>query len=168
MLELVDESVIEAFTLSEMDEPSPRKTVDGSTIYLSRRFGRPREFGNSILCDFGAAVRGDQKRNHDAQPNVYRSPEVMLKTEWSYPVDIWNVGVMVSSCDILLPIPSNVLSRIVSDRVISATRYGTCLRGSTSFEVTTRKKKIPHTRPPGRVGGRISSPAARSTSTWKA
>lgn len=42
-----------------------------------------------MLSDFGSAVRGDQRRNHDAQPNVYRSPEVMLKVDWSYPVDIW-------------------------------------------------------------------------------
>ena len=48
-----------------------------------------------MLSDFGSAVQGDERRNHDAQPNVYRSPEVMLKTDWSYPVDIWNVGVMV-------------------------------------------------------------------------
>ncbi|CAH0044611.1 unnamed protein product [Clonostachys solani] len=46
------------------------------------------------MSDFGAAVRGDLKRNHDAQPEVYRSPEVMLEVTWSYPIDIWNVGVM--------------------------------------------------------------------------
>ncbi|KAJ5941708.1 protein kinase domain protein [Penicillium verrucosum] len=32
-----------------------------------------------VLSDFGSAVRGDE-RNHDVQPNVYRLPEVMLKT----------------------------------------------------------------------------------------
>ena len=48
-----------------------------------------------MLSDFGSAVRGDETRVHNAQPNVYRSPEVMLKAKWSYPVDIWNVGVMV-------------------------------------------------------------------------
>lgn len=53
------------------------------------------------MSDFGSAVRGDEKQDHDAQPNVYRSPEVMLMTEWSYPVDIWNVGVMV--CYVLIP-----------------------------------------------------------------
>ncbi|KAG7152481.1 Serine/threonine-protein kinase SRPK like [Verticillium longisporum] len=95
MMELVDESVLAAFTQSEIDHPSPRKFVDGAPIYLSRQSGRPRQFGNVVLGDFGAAVRGDKKRNHDAQPNVYRSPEVMLKTEWSYPADIWNVGVMI-------------------------------------------------------------------------
>jgi hypothetical protein len=92
--ELVDRSVLEAFTKDELETPSPRKIVDG-TIYVSRRFDLPDDFGDVVLSDFGAAVRGDVKRNHDAQPNVYRSPEVMLMTEWSYPVDIWNVGVMV-------------------------------------------------------------------------
>ncbi len=96
MQELVDESVLGAFTQSEMDTPSPRKLVKGAPIYMSRQFGRPKTFGNVVLSDFGAALRGDLKRNHDAQPNVYRSPEVMLETDWSYPVDIWNVGVMVS------------------------------------------------------------------------
>ena len=61
----------------------------------SRRFDLPKVFGRAVLSDFGSAVQGDERRNHDAQPNVYRSPEVMLKTDWSYPVDIWNVGVMV-------------------------------------------------------------------------
>ncbi|KAL4899207.1 kinase-like domain-containing protein [Aspergillus multicolor] len=64
-------------------------------VYASRRVESPHSFGRAVLSDFGSAVRGDEKRNHDAQPNVYRSPEVMLKTEWSYPVDIWNVGAMI-------------------------------------------------------------------------
>lgn len=95
--ELVDTSVMDAFVQAEIDHPSPRKIVDGATIYASRRFERPKKFGDVVLGDFGSAVEGDRKRNHDAQPDVYRSPEVMLETEWSYPVDIWNVGVMVSA-----------------------------------------------------------------------
>ncbi|KAM0418628.1 hypothetical protein ACHAPT_012431 [Fusarium lateritium] len=93
--ELVDHSVLEAFTKAELETPSARKFVNGATVYASRRFDLPDDFGDVVLGDFGAAVRGDEKRNHDAQPNVYRSPEVMLMTEWSYPVDIWNVGVML-------------------------------------------------------------------------
>ena len=92
MIELVDESILKAFTQTEREGPSARKFVDGAPVYSSRQFGRPREFGNVVLSDFGAAVRSDRKRNHDAQPNMYRTPEVMLKTEWSYPIDIWNVG----------------------------------------------------------------------------
>ncbi|KAJ6114429.1 protein kinase domain protein [Penicillium sp. IBT 16267x] len=93
--EIEDESIIESFTQAELKNPSPRKIVNGMPVYASRRFALPKRFGRAVLSDFGSAVRGDEKRNHDAQPNVYRSPEVMLKTDWSYPVDIWNVGVMV-------------------------------------------------------------------------
>ncbi|OTA94876.1 hypothetical protein M434DRAFT_394248 [Hypoxylon sp. CO27-5] len=93
--EIADESILEAFTRAELETPTPRKIIGDNTIYLSRQFELPKIFGNVLLSDFGAAVSGDEKRNHDAQPNVYRSPEVMLKIEWSYPVDIWNVGVMI-------------------------------------------------------------------------
>jgi len=94
--ELVDRTVLETFTKDELESPSAGKFIDGFPVYASRRFGLPDEFGDVVLSDFGAAVRGDEKRNHDAQPNIYRSPEVMLKREWSYPVDIWNVGAMVN------------------------------------------------------------------------
>lgn len=69
-----------------MENPSPRKFIDGIQVYASRWFELPKTFGRAILSDFGSAVRGDQKRDHDAQPSVYRSPEAMLKTEWSYPL----------------------------------------------------------------------------------
>ncbi|ODM19674.1 hypothetical protein SI65_04659 [Aspergillus cristatus] len=78
-----------------MNDPSPRKLVHGMPVYASRRFDRPRIFGIAILSDFGSAVRGDEKRNNDAQPNVYRSSEAMPETEWSYLADIWNVGAMI-------------------------------------------------------------------------
>ena len=93
--EIEDKSILESFTQSELKNPSPRKVVNGLPVYASRRFDLPKVFGRAVLSDFGSAVQGDERRNHDAQPNVYRSPEVMLKTDWSYPVDIWNVGVMV-------------------------------------------------------------------------
>lgn len=96
MIEIVDQGILDAFVDAELSSPSPRKTVDGKTIYASRGFDLPKEYGKVVLSDFGSAVRGDQKQVHDAQPNVYRCPEVMLQTEWSYPADIWNVGAMVS------------------------------------------------------------------------
>jgi hypothetical protein len=92
----VDESILDAFTKAELETPTPRKIIGENIIYMSRQFGLPKVFGDVLLSDFGAAVSGDEKRNHDAQPKVYRAPEVMLKMEWSYPVDIWNVGAMVS------------------------------------------------------------------------
>ncbi|KAL3455405.1 CMGC protein kinase [Aspergillus heterothallicus] len=94
--EIVDTSILESFTSAEMEAPSPRKSTNsGHTVYKSRTFDLPRDFGGVVLSDFGSAVDGEKRRNHDAQPNVYRSPEVMLKADWSYPVDIWNVGVMI-------------------------------------------------------------------------
>ncbi|KAJ5109140.1 protein kinase domain protein [Penicillium angulare] len=92
--EIEDKSILASFTQAELKSPSLRKFVNGLPIYASRRFDLPKVFGRVVLSDFGSAVRGDERRNHDAQPNVYRSPEVMLKTDWSYPVDIWNVGAM--------------------------------------------------------------------------
>lgn len=93
--ELVDKYDLAAFTEAELETPSDRKFVGDTTVYLSRRFGLPKEFGDVVLSDFGSAVREDKVRKYDAQPDVYRSPEVMLMTEWSYPIDTWNVGVMV-------------------------------------------------------------------------
>jgi hypothetical protein len=92
---IIDEKILKSFAEEELQTASPRKYVDGAPVYMSRRFGLPEDFGRIILSDFGAAVRGDVKRNHDAQPNVYRSPEVMLMAPWSYPADIWNVGAMI-------------------------------------------------------------------------
>ncbi|KAJ5952320.1 uncharacterized protein N7479_010733 [Penicillium vulpinum] len=92
--EIEDLSILDSFSRAEMEHPSPRKFVNNMPVYASRRFDLPRVFGMAVLSDFGSAVQGDERRNHNAQPDVYRAPEVMLKAEWSYPVDIWNVGIM--------------------------------------------------------------------------
>lgn len=96
MQELNDTSVLKKFVQGEVKNPSPRKIVSDRTIYLSRLLDPPKKFGRALLCDFGEAVQGEEKRNHNAQPEFYRSPEVMLKANWSYPADIWNLGTMVS------------------------------------------------------------------------
>lgn len=95
LMEIADDHILAAFVQAELEDPSPRKIVNGTTIYASRTFDRPRKFGRAVLGDFGSAARGDTKLMHYAQPNVYRSPEVMLKGQWGYPADIWNVGCMV-------------------------------------------------------------------------
>ncbi|RYN56439.1 hypothetical protein AA0114_g2775 [Alternaria tenuissima] len=95
LIEIEDQDILKAFVDAEMTTPSPRKVVDGKPIYATRQFGLPKEYGRVVLGDFGSAVRGDKPQIHDAQPDVYRCPEVMLKTEWGYPADIWNVGAMI-------------------------------------------------------------------------
>ncbi|KAI7304411.1 hypothetical protein KC326_g8452 [Hortaea werneckii] len=85
------------FEKEELEHPSPMKEVDGGVIYLSREMGIPRAFGAPVLCDFGSAVPLDDGSEHreDIQPNLYRSPEVILDIPWTCKVDIWNVGCMI-------------------------------------------------------------------------
>jgi serine/threonine protein kinase len=130
-------SILDRFTDTEIKHPSARKTVNNMPIYASRQFELPQEPSRAVLSDFGSAVRGDEKRNHDAQPTIYRSPEVMLKIEWSYPVDIWNVGVMV--CSLLL---YHVCAYVA--KPMKNTRYGICLKVNTCFlDLTTMVRVIP-------------------------
>lgn len=97
-LAIKDQTILEQFIQDELDYPCPRKYNDNGTIYASRPFGFPKDFGQLVLSDLGEAVNGDELRHHIAQPDVHRSPEVMLKADWSYAVDIWNVGTMVRLC----------------------------------------------------------------------
>lgn len=99
--ELKEESLFERFTQAEMQNPSRRKIVNDMPVYASRHFDRQMLHGHAVLGDVDSAVSGEKTWNHDVQPNVYRSPEVMLGTGWSYPIDIWNVGVMVYSAYLL-------------------------------------------------------------------
>ncbi len=89
-----DETLLTDFVAAEMKDPSPRRIVDGIPAHASRRFGYPKAHGIAVLSDFGSTIRGEEKRNHNAGPDIYRAHEVMIKADWSYPVDIWNVGVM--------------------------------------------------------------------------
>lgn len=38
-------------------------------------------------------------------PDYYRAPEVILKSEWDYKVDIWSVGMVVSEYFSVLAFP---------------------------------------------------------------
>ncbi|TGO40356.1 hypothetical protein BHYA_0038g00300 [Botrytis hyacinthi] len=73
LFQMEDESILDAFTAAEMERPSPRKLVNGVTVYASRQLGVPKFFGDSVLGDFGSAVQGDLKRNHNAGPQIYRA-----------------------------------------------------------------------------------------------
>ena len=128
LINIEDESILRDFVNDEMTHPAPRKFIDGKTIYASRGFGLPKVYGMAALSDFGSAVNGDETRHHNAQPDFFRAPEVMIKADWSYAVDIWNVGVLVS-------VPTSPLLHPV--QLISA-RFGTFSR-----TVSCSKVKIP-------------------------
>lgn len=95
MLGIEDDSVFNDFEKDELENPSPRKEIDGRTIYASRELRTPKEWGAPVLCDFGSAVLGDIEHSEDIQPNIYRAPEVILEAPWTYSVDMWNAGCMV-------------------------------------------------------------------------
>ena len=97
MFGIEDDSVFTALEEKELLEQSARKLVDGGrSIYVSRELRMPKKLGAPVLCDFGSAVPGDMEHSEDVQPDVYRAPEVILEAPWSYQIDIWNVGCMVS------------------------------------------------------------------------
>lgn len=97
MFGIGDDSVFTKFEEAEIQEPSPRKEdADGRIIYVSRELAMPKEWGAPVLCDFGSAVLGNEMHKEDVQPNVYRAPEVILEVPWSYSIDVWNVGCVVS------------------------------------------------------------------------
>ncbi|KAL0961526.1 hypothetical protein HGRIS_006465 [Hohenbuehelia grisea] len=97
MFGIKNPAVFDKFEQEELENPSPRKDIDGGrVIYTSRQFTVPsHDLGPPILCDFGSAVFGDEEHSEDAQPDVYRSPEVIFSSPWSYEIDIWNVGCMI-------------------------------------------------------------------------
>jgi serine/threonine protein kinase len=94
-----DLSMLSEFEDEELRSPSPRKDVGGRFVYLSREMGMPSGVGRPILGDLGSCVPLNDGKEHreDIQPDIYRSPEVILDVPWTYSVDIWNVGCVVSS-----------------------------------------------------------------------
>lgn len=88
-----------------MENPTPRKVVDGRIIYKSRNFTRKqgwKAWGLPILSDFGTSRIADGDQEGIIQPYIYRAPEVVLGMKWNEKVDIWNIGVVVSyfSCSV--------------------------------------------------------------------
>lgn len=83
------------FEEEELEDPWPRKVLEGRTIYTSRILPL-KGYGFPVLFDFGSAVNRDVEHLDDVQPNIYRSSEVILKVPWRYSIDIWNVDCMES------------------------------------------------------------------------
>ncbi len=100
MFTAADESMFDAFEKEEWTNPSPRKVIDETrSIYKSRLPCHPSNgrWGLPILCDFGEARIGKvQLSGIEVQPENYRSPEVVFQMPWGPPVNIWNVGALVS------------------------------------------------------------------------
>lgn len=50
-----------------------------------------------FLPDFGEARVGNRRHKGDIMPVLYGAPEIILDMEWDSKVDIWSVGLIVSS-----------------------------------------------------------------------
>lgn len=94
LLGAYDNQLFQKFEEKEFASPVPRKLISSArTIYLSRLM-RPKE-GPMLLSDFGEARIGPGPHGGDIMPLEYRAPETLLYIGWSYPVDIWSVGLAV-------------------------------------------------------------------------
>jgi serine/threonine-protein kinase SRPK3 len=89
-----DRSAFEKYTARTKNFPMPRKELEDRTIYILQPM--PLTKGLPFLTDFSEARFGDSKHTGVIMPNVYRAPEVILDMEWSYPVDVWGLGMTAS------------------------------------------------------------------------
>ncbi|GFN20294.1 U4/U6 small nuclear ribonucleoprotein PRP4 [Aspergillus tubingensis] len=85
------------FEEEELRMPTARKVLQDRTIYKSSRF--PPGDGLPLLSDFGEARLGDEEHNEDIMPDPYEAPEVILRANWDYKVDIWSVAMVAWDID---------------------------------------------------------------------
>lgn len=150
MFGIDDDAVFEDFEKQELENPCPRKEVDGRLIYLSRELDVPRNLGPPVLCDFGAAVSGVNENVTDVQPDLYRAPEIILEIPWKYEIDIWNAGCMVR-------FPFGLTTVLVNRLLIHpAFRSGICLRADTCSPARIRST--------GNTAAEPTSPASSHSS----
>ncbi|TQN64388.1 Serine/threonine-protein kinase SRPK, partial [Colletotrichum shisoi] len=90
LLGVNDDALFRKLEENEQSSPVPRKQLEDRTIYLSRLM-KPKA-GPLLLSDFGEARLGPGPHAGDIMPIMYRAPETLLYIQWSYPVDIWSVG----------------------------------------------------------------------------
>lgn len=108
-----DDAVLADFVKYHKRNPSPRhvRAEDGRITYLSQSdFGPLRGLRlMPVLADFNLAFPGlGEHHGHISaiQSHYFRAPEVLLGCSWSYSVDIWNVGLLVSKFSLTLTLSS--------------------------------------------------------------
>ncbi|PYI02578.1 kinase-like protein [Aspergillus sclerotiicarbonarius CBS 121057] len=93
LMDLEDDSSLKDIEEQESQDPSTPIMSQGIPIYRSRATMLELS-GIPILTDFGQ-MRPAQPENRDWwMSDLYRAPEVLLQLPWSFPVDIWSIGVM--------------------------------------------------------------------------
>ncbi|KAE8353518.1 protein kinase [Aspergillus coremiiformis] len=93
LTEIEDETSLKDIEEQESLDPSIPHINDGVPVYRSRSTMLQLS-GVPMLTDFGQ-MRLEQPGNRDWwMSDLYRAPEILLKLPWSFPVDVWSVGVM--------------------------------------------------------------------------
>lgn len=89
--------ILNSFVAAETVEPSfVRFASDGRPLYKSREMSQS-ELTFPILCDLGSAKLGTPPHKGIVQALPYRAPEIILGASWGFEIDVWNLGVLVSS-----------------------------------------------------------------------
>jgi hypothetical protein len=92
---VTDPSDFTKFVSAEFENPTPRKFVYGHPVYKSRRFGN-LTYREPVSC--ATLEMSFQERRlvyRMAQPDYYKAPEILLRAPWGYPIDIWNLALLV-------------------------------------------------------------------------
>ena len=93
-MEAEDDTECRKVEEQESEDPSNPIMIGSYPVYPSRRMQIGLN-GIPILTDFGQMRDAEPMNNEWLMPDLYRAPEVLLGLPWSYPVDIWSLGVMV-------------------------------------------------------------------------
>ena len=98
--DITPQNVLTAFQSPPSLEDSAGKELDDFGAIENPSVSSPvsdkyQILGIPVLNDFGQMRLMDSTNTDWCMPDLYRAPEMLLGLPWSFPVDVWSIGVMV-------------------------------------------------------------------------